>query len=182
MRKNVFGKQLSRDANERKALFKTLASSLVMVERVETTEAKAKALRPYVEKLITKAKKRGLASRQFIDPFLSQDATNKVVTDLSVRFAKREGGYTRIIKVGNRFFDNAPVVVMEWVEKGTLAVVPAKSTKKTKTPTKKVDSTEKTVAPKVKATKDTTRQSGLKIPGLRTPLSRLSRPTSEKKG
>jgi len=117
MRKNIFGKQLSRDANERKALFKTLASSFVISERIETTEAKAKAIKPYVEKLVTKARKRGLDARQFIQPFLSKEATEKMVTDMSVRFAKREGGYTRIIRLGHRFSDNAPLVMMEWVEK-----------------------------------------------------------------
>lgn len=181
MRKNVFGKQLSRDANERKALFKTLASSLVMVEKVETTEAKAKALRPYVEKLVTKAKKRGLQSRQFIEPFLSKDAAAKVVSDLSVRFAKRDGGYTRIIKVGNRFFDNAPVVVMELVERAELGVAP-KEVKKSKKAAEKTGGSEKSTGQKVKATRDTTKQSGLKFSGLKSSITRLSRPTNEKKG
>lgn len=181
MRKNVFGKQLSRDANERKALFKTLASSLVMSERVETTEAKAKTLRPYVEKLVTKAKKRGVASRQFIEPYLSVGATEKMISDLSVRFAKRDGGYTRIIKVGNRFFDNAPVVVMEWVEKSAVTRV-SPATAKKKTVKKEKTETAKSDVSKMKATKDTTKQSGLKLPGFKTPLSRLARPVSEKKG
>jgi large subunit ribosomal protein L17 len=182
MRKHVFGKQLSRDANERKALFKTLASSLVMAERVETTEAKAKALRPYVEKLVTKAKKRGLTSRQFIEPYLSQVATEKVLSDLSVRFAKRDGGYTRILRVGNRFFDNAPVVVMEWVERSSnITPVKAQAKKKKVTSKGKTESVTSEVS-KLKATKDTTKQSGLRIPGFKTPLSRLARPASEKKG
>lgn len=179
MRKNVFGKQLSRDANERKALFKTLASSLVMAERIETTEAKAKTLRPYVEKLVTKAKKRGTVSRQFIEPYLSKDAADKMITDLSVRFAKRDGGYTRIMRIGNRFFDNAPTVIMEWVERKEIVTG---TPKKTSVKKQKKDTAPKEDVTKLKATKDTTKQSGLKLPGFKTPLSRLSRPVSEKKG
>lgn len=148
MRKNVFGKQLSRDANERKALFKTLASSLVMTERIETTEAKAKAIRPYVEKLVTKAKRRNKEARMFVEPFLTQAATDKVISDMAVRFAKRDGGYTRIIKLGNRFFDNAPVVLMEWVEK---SVVKTETPKKEKKSAKVKPSEKKTTSKKTPA-------------------------------
>lgn len=179
MRKNIFGKQLSRDANERKALFKTLASSLVMAERIETTEAKAKTIRPYVERLVTKAKNRGLESRQFIEPYLSKDAADKVIKDLSVRFAKRDGGYTRILRLGNRFFDNAPTVVMEWVERKE--IVQVAKTKQSAAKKEKKDVKQDDIT-KLKGTKDTTKQSGLRLPGFKTPLSRLARPASEKKG
>lgn len=153
MRKNIFGKQLSRDANERKALFKTLASSLVMTERIETTEAKAKAIRPYVEKLVTKAKKRNSEARQFVEPYLTKLATDKVISDMSVRFANRNGGYTRIIKLGNRFFDNAPVVMMEWVEKKPVQIESKKKTKAQKT--EKKASVKKTTSVKTSSKKST---------------------------
>jgi large subunit ribosomal protein L17 len=153
MKKNVFGRKLSRDANERKALFKTLASSLVMSESITTTEAKAKAIRPYVEKLVTKAKRRKLGARQFIEPNLSKEATDKLLMDTSLRFTERNGGYTRIIRLGNRFADNAPVVKIEWVDK-TPIKIEKKETKKVKkaaaktsakTPTKKTVKKIKTV-------------------------------------
>lgn len=135
MKKNVFGRKLSRDANERKALFKTLASSLVMHESITTTEAKAKAIKPYVEKLVTKAKKRQGEARQFIEPNLSKEAADKLIMDTSLRFTERNGGYTRIIKLGNRFADNAPVAKIEWVDKKPIKIA-KKETKKVKSTAK----------------------------------------------
>ncbi|MGH7245930.1 MAG: 50S ribosomal protein L17 [Candidatus Levyibacteriota bacterium] len=126
MRKHVFGRQLKRDANERKALFKGLMNSLVMNEKLETTEAKAKAIRGKVEKLITKAKNRKEEARAFLQPYFSAEAIEKVLTDLAPRFANRPGGYTRLIKLGARFSDNASMAMMEWVEKSAkVAVVPS---------------------------------------------------------
>ena len=132
MNKNVFGRKLGRDSNERKALFKTLASSLVMFESVTTTEAKAKAVKPYVEKLVTKAKKRKNDSRQFVEPYLSKEAVDKLINDTSLRFVSRNGGYTRIIRQGQRFADNAPIATIEWVDKKSqLKPVKLKKAKKT---------------------------------------------------
>src|SRR3989344_8503446 len=131
MRKNVFGRQLSRDTNERKALFKTLASSLVIEERITTTQAKAKAIRPYIEKLVTKARN-GEASFRLIEPFLTKPAALKMVSNIGPRFSKRQGGYTRIFFAGNRIADNAPVAVIEFVEKGKAIVVSGKEAKKKK--------------------------------------------------
>src|SRR5260370_19178982 len=98
MRKQVFGRKLQRDSNERKAIFKGLMSSLVMNESLKTTEEKAKAIRGQVEKLVTKAKNRGTEARKFLSPYLHPEAVDKVISDLAVRFEKRPGGYTRIIK------------------------------------------------------------------------------------
>lgn len=129
MRKNIFGKQLGRDINERKALFKTLSSSLVMVERIRTTEQKAKAIKPYVEKLVTKARKNGVMAARVLHPYLAKDAVEKMVNDIVPRFADRPGGYTRIIHAGNRPADDAPMVIMEWVEKtNVVSVVGPKKT------------------------------------------------------
>lgn len=132
MKKHVFGRQLNRDTNERKALFKGLINELVMRESIQTTEAKAKAIRGEVEKLITKAKRKGDASKSLLQPWLQKDALEKVMTDLSVRFAKRPGGYTRVITLGERFGDNATMAVIEFVEKkAVVAEVPkAKEAKK----------------------------------------------------
>lgn len=146
MRKNVFGKQLGRDIHERKALFKTLSSSLVMVERIRTTEQKAKAIKPYVEKLVTKARKNGVMAARVLHPYLAKDAVEKMVTDIVPRFADRPGGYTRIIHAGNRPADDAPMVIMEWVEKAKVIAVDAKKpVKSTKTSTKTTESKVKEV-------------------------------------
>lgn len=141
MKKHVFGRQLNRDTNERKALFKGLINELVMRESIQTTEAKAKAIRGEVEKLITKAKRKGDASKSLLQPWLQKDALEKVMTDLSVRFAKRPGGYTRVITLGERFGDNATMAVIEFVEKKTV-VVEAPKTKEVKKET--VEATAKT--------------------------------------
>lgn len=116
MRKNVFGRQLKRDANERKALFKGLMSSLILEERIKTTEEKAKAIKGQVEKLVTKAKKRGKMAQNLFGKDLMPNAIEKLINELGPRFQKRQGGYTRILKLGRRFSDNADMVLMEWVE------------------------------------------------------------------
>ena len=118
MRKNVFGRQFKRDANERKALFKNLLTSLVLKERIQTTPAKAKAIKAAADKLVTKAKKGGDAAFLALAPDVNHQAVVKLVNDIAPRFASRQGGYTRIIKVGRRVADNAPQAIMEWVEKG----------------------------------------------------------------
>ncbi|MBI2622888.1 MAG: 50S ribosomal protein L17 [Candidatus Levybacteria bacterium] len=120
MRKNVFGRQLKRDKNERKALFKSLMSALVLKEKIKTTEEKAKAIRGQVEKLVTKAKKKGQGVSSLLSPYLSPLAMNKMITELGSRFKDRPGGYTRIIKLGRRFGDNAMMVLMEWVEQSKM--------------------------------------------------------------
>ena len=118
MRKNVFGRQFSRDTNERKSLFKSLISSLILKESIQTTSEKAKAIKGEVDKLINKAKRgdEKLAT-QFLQRSLGATEMNKVIKDLAPRFKDRTSGYTRIIKMGRRFSDNAAMVVMEWVIK-----------------------------------------------------------------
>ncbi len=132
MKKHVFGRHLKRDANERKALFKNLLTSLVMEERITTTDAKAKAIRAAADKLITKAKKGGTDAFRNLAPDVRYDAVTKLVNTIAPRFTDRNGGYTRIIRVGNRIADNAPQVVMEWVVRGeaTVAVKGDKAKKK----------------------------------------------------
>ena len=118
MRKNVFGRQFSRDTNERKSLFKSLISALILKESIKTTSEKAKAIKGEVDKLINKAKRgdEKLAT-QFLQRSLGATEMNKVIKDLAPRFKDRTSGYTRIIKMGRRFSDNAAMVVMEWVIK-----------------------------------------------------------------
>lgn len=116
MKKQVFGRRLKRDINERKALFKSLMSSLVLQERIKTTEAKAKAIRARIEKLVTEAKKKGEQAANLFGLYLSPVAIDKLISDVAPRFEKRSGGYTRILRLGSRFSDNASMVLMEWVE------------------------------------------------------------------
>jgi len=117
MRKRVFGRHLKRDTNERKALFKNLMTELVLHEKITTTEEKAKAIRGQFEKLITKAKRKGQQSEYLLQPYLSAEAVKKVIIDVSPRFINRPGGYTRLIKIGNRFSDNASMAIIELVDK-----------------------------------------------------------------
>lgn len=117
MKKNVFGRKFNRDTNERKALFKGLISSLVLNERIKTTEPKAKAIKADVDKVITKVKKNGELARRLLSGILNPRALEKLVNDVAPRFKERNGGYTRIIRIGRRFGDNAMEVVMEFTEK-----------------------------------------------------------------
>jgi large subunit ribosomal protein L17 len=114
MRKNIFGRQLKRDTNERKALFKGLISHLVLNERIKTTEEKAKSIKGQVDKIITKAKKGKERARYLLQGQLPKEAIEKVILEITPRFSKRQGGYTRIIRIGRRFSDNAQMVLMEW--------------------------------------------------------------------
>lgn len=117
MKKNVFGRKFKRDHNERKALFKSLASELTLHDSIKTTEAKAKAVKPLVEKLVTKARVGGLSAERALRAHLVESAVRRLIDDVAPRFATRNGGYTRIIKMPNRLNDNARVVILEWVEK-----------------------------------------------------------------
>ncbi len=123
MKKNVFGRQLKRDKNERTALFKGLISSLVLHGSIKTTESKAKAIKGRVDKLITRAKKGGINAAHFVAPFVAANALEKLISDVAPRFVNRPGGYTRIIKLGNRMHDGASMVVLELVEQGQKAIV-----------------------------------------------------------
>jgi large subunit ribosomal protein L17 len=122
MRKNVFGRQFKRDTNERKALFRGLVSALVLQEQISTTEQKAKAIKSHADKLVTKAKHADrLHAYSLLQPYVTAPAVKKLLDDIGPRFANRQGGYTRIIRLGRRFNDNATLVRMEWVEKAGVA-------------------------------------------------------------
>jgi large subunit ribosomal protein L17 len=149
MKKNVFGRKLSRDKNERHALFISLMSALVMQERIITTEAKAKAIKADVEKLITKAKDGSNAAKLVLKKSLSQNAFDKILKEIAPRFDKKQGGYVRLVKAGKRFGDDAPVVVMEWTEQGAAIVPVVKDAKVKKVkPVKEVKPVKKVVAKK----------------------------------
>jgi len=118
MRHRINGKKLSLNHDQRKALFKNLINSLILNGQIKTTEAKAKAVRRLAEKLITKGKEQTLHARRLIAAFLqNKKAVNKIVDELAPLFKKRPGGYTRIVPLGERRGDNAPMVKLELVEK-----------------------------------------------------------------
>lgn len=116
MRKNIFGRRFRRDVNERRALFKSLMSALVLQEKIKTTEQKAKAIKGQVDKLVTKTKKNGAASADALREYLTAEAVQKLIHDITPRMSKRTSGYTRSMKIGSRISDNAAMVLMEWVE------------------------------------------------------------------
>ncbi len=150
MRKNVFGRQLKRDTNERKALFKGLMSSLILEERIKTTEEKAKAIKGQIEKLVTKAKKRGKNAQNLFGKDLMPNAIEKLINEIGPRFQKRNGGYTRILRLGRRFSDNAEMVLMEWVELGISNLESKIQAKEIGAPKKKAEAkTEKKKKPEV---------------------------------
>lgn len=108
---------LDRKAAPRRALLKNLATQLILYEKIATTEAKAKALRPYVERLITKGKKNTLASRRELLRVLPlENAVKKVLEELSPRYKSRPGGYTRITKMNPRAGDAARMARIEFVQ------------------------------------------------------------------
>ena len=118
MRHGVAQKKLNRTASHRTAMFANMAAALVKHEQIVTTLPKAKALRPVVEKLITLAKKGDLASRRLVlSRMRDQTQTMKLFDTLAKRYADRQGGYTPIIKAGFRYGDNAPMAVIEFVDR-----------------------------------------------------------------
>lgn len=110
------GKILGRTAGPKKALYRNLATSLVLYEKIKTTEAKAKSMRPIIDRLVTKGKKNDLATRRYLLKYLTTEgAVKKVLEVLSPKYATRPGGYTRITKIGQRRGDAAKVVQIEFV-------------------------------------------------------------------
>jgi large subunit ribosomal protein L17 len=110
------GKRFGGDAAHQKAMFGNLVASLIAAEAIVTTEAKAKAIRPVAEKVITKAKKGGLHNHRQVLAFLrDRDMTTKLFDEIGPRYADRNGGYTRILKLGPRQGDNAPMARIELV-------------------------------------------------------------------
>ena len=111
------GPRLGSGPKHQKLMLSNLAISLFEHERVRTTEAKAKALRPFAERLITKAKKGSVHDRRLVlSDIEDRDAVHKLFTEIGPRFAERNGGYTRILKLGQRNGDGAPMVLIELVE------------------------------------------------------------------
>ncbi len=122
MRHRVAGRKLQRTSSHRAALFRNMAAALIKHEQITTTTAKAKELRPYVEKLITLAKKGGLSNRRLAQArLLDHTQLVKLFDTLAPRYADRNGGYTRIIKAGIRASDAAPIAIIELVDRDVSA-------------------------------------------------------------
>ena len=122
MRHRVGGRKLQRTSAHRLALFRNMSAALIKHEQITTTVAKAKELRPYVEKLITLAKKGGLSNRRLAHGKLLDDAQLiKLFDVLATRYADRNGGYTRVIKAGIRMSDASPMAVIEFVDRDVSA-------------------------------------------------------------
>ncbi len=117
MRHLVKGKKLQRDSAQRRALLRSQVTSFLEKERIQTTLAKAKAVRPLAEKMITLAKRNTLHTRrQALSYIYKKDIVKKLFKDIGPRFMERPGGYTRIIKVGPRAGDGAEMAVLELVD------------------------------------------------------------------
>lgn len=131
MRHHRKGKKFSRDASHRRSLYRNLAVSLITFGSIKTTLAKAKALRPAVERLITLAKKGNLAARRRLLSLLggNKAAVEKLLGTLAGSFAARPGGYSRIKKLGPRLSDGAEMARIEWVESGAVEEIKADKSK-----------------------------------------------------
>tara|TARA_B100001250_G_scaffold301911_1_gene263627 strand:+ start:84 stop:524 length:441 start_codon:yes stop_codon:yes gene_type:complete len=121
--RHKFGyKKLNRTSEHRKALIKNMLNSLIKYEQITTTLPKAKVLRPQAEKIITLGKKNNLQNtKTLISKLQDSKSTDKVKKTLSKRYQDRKGGYTRIIKAGYRYGDNAPMAIIEFVDRDTEA-------------------------------------------------------------
>lgn len=115
MRKRVKGRKFNRKRDQRRALLRSLAEALVRNEHIETTETKAKELRPYIERWVTKSANNSVQTRRLLRAHFSEEVTNKLLEDIGPRYKARAGGYTRIIKRGHRVRDNAPRAIIEFV-------------------------------------------------------------------
>ncbi|MBI2625214.1 MAG: 50S ribosomal protein L17 [Candidatus Nealsonbacteria bacterium] len=115
MKKGKKGRKLSREKDQRKALLKALISALILADRIKTTEAKAKEIRPFVEKFITRAKKGDLTSRRLLSRFFHKRVVKKLVDEIAPRYKDRRGGYARIVKLGQRRSDGARTAIIEFV-------------------------------------------------------------------
>ena len=140
MRHAFANKKLNRTSEHRKALLKNMLNSLIKYEQIKTTLPKAKFLKPQADKIITLGKKDNLkTTKMLVSQLQDIKSANKVKKTLSKRYEKRNGGYTRIIKAGFRYGDNAPMAIIEFVDRNIEA---KRADKKKKETSKEVDNKE----------------------------------------
>ena len=140
MRHGMANKKLNRTSEHRKALLKNMLNSLIKYEQIKTTLPKAKFLKPQADRLITLGKKNTLqTTKKLVSKLQDISSANKIKKTLSKRYEKRKGGYTRIVKAGFRYGDNAPMAIIEFVDRDLAA---KRVDKKKKEPIKTVDKKE----------------------------------------
>ena len=148
MRHKFANRKLNRTSEHRKALFKNMLNSLIKYEQITTTLPKAKELKPKIDKVITLGKRKTLHNKKNLFSQLQDKfSVNKIVNTLTQRYEKRKGGYSRVIKAGFRYGDDAPMAIIELVDRDVEAkkidIKKTKETKTEKTPTSKPKSLEK---------------------------------------
>lgn len=109
-------KKLDRSSSARKALLKSMTGALVNSEKIITTKAKGRALAPHMERLITRAKKKDLAAERYLLRFVPASSVKKLISEIAPRYQDRNGGYTRLTKIGRRLHDKAELVVVELIK------------------------------------------------------------------
>ena len=118
MKHNIKHRKLNRTSSHRKALLMNMSNALIKHEQITTTLPKAKELRPFIEKIVTLGKKGDLSARKKTISILQDEKmTKKIFDTLAERYSERKGGYTRIIKLGKRYGDNAETAVIEFVDR-----------------------------------------------------------------
>ena len=158
MRHNRVINHLGRTSSHRKSMLSNMATSLILHKRITTTTAKAKALRTFVEPLITKSKEDSTHSRRIVFSYLKdKTAVAELFREVSPKVAERPGGYTRILKTGNRLGDNADMCILELVDYNEAMLggeaAKTKTTRRRRTSKKKDETAAETKAPKAKAEK-----------------------------
>ena len=140
MRHKLGYKKLNRTSEHRKALIKNMLNNLIKYEQIITTLPKAKVLKPQADKIITLGKKKNLQNtKRLVSKLQDKTNANKVIKTLSKRYEKRSGGYTRIVKAGFRYGDNAPLAVIEFVDRDVEAKRKFKKKKSQDKPAKTED-------------------------------------------
>lgn len=152
MKKHISGYKLNRDSSSRLSLMRGLVASLIAKEEIITTNAKASAVTPIFEKLVTRAKTDSLAARRIVQAYVQNNAlVKRLFTDVAPRYRDVHGGYTKLIVVGNRRGDNAAIVRLSLTQKSPVAekgkhVITPEPAKETKKPTVKTITPEKVSA------------------------------------
>ena len=147
MRHGLANKKLNRTSEHRKALLKNMLNSLIKYEQIKTTLPKAKFLKPQADKIITLGKKNTLSTtKTLVSKLQDIKSANKVKKTLSKRYEKRNGGYTRIIKAGFRYGDNAPMAIIEFVDRDVEAKKVNEKKKETVENTEKKDGKKESIS------------------------------------
>ena len=154
MRHKLAYRKLNRTSEHRKALFKNMLNSLIKYEQITTTLPKAKELKPKIDKVITLGKKNNLhAKKDLFSKLQDKKSVDKLVKILSQRYGKRKGGYSRVIKAGFRYGDDAPMAIIELVDRDTEAKKIDVKKKETKKDSEKIESKSENKENKIKSKK-----------------------------